>query len=871
MALRDTLGSLFKQIVIGVAINIGISALTADHKEPDQGEPKPPESDPDKYLPVFWGTCRLGVNMFREMRVRPIPITQTSSFLGIKYSKQTVGYQYKLTAAGWLSHGPLRGIQDVIINGKKFASRLGQSSVQVEGVPITDTDFYGNPISVRQYSTVTQNAFGGAILFNPLEKYVDGWLVDVFAMTVLGPDAGGVWGGFRVYPGDGAANTMILPVASVTPPALLDPANPEPGYPEWAYVVFDDIYMGNSPNLPSIEFVGSRATHSLDGGPEFIPWTSNPFGILPPPLLTNSGSDMGDANPAGILYDILTDRKIGRGIPRAFVDETSFLAAWTDLKNEGFGLSHMIDERRPAEDDINDICRHIDAVIYFDLSDGLYKIRLLRAYQGDANDLPLLDGSVLLSCEYSETAQNQAINEVRVEFTNAYRNLTRDVVKVQNLASIQKAQEVNSVTVQYMSITQPTLAVLVAQRDLRVQSSAIGRGKFVGDRSLIARTPGELVRITWPEIGLFNKVVRIGEIDYGSLQDGKISCTFVEDYWSLAQASYETNDPATPAGPGQSFVVPTVQVEVLIDTVNSITYNLLITDPSNAVTDVAYAEIVGTNPLSAWVSDTDGVYTYEMFKNPVYSTRAFYRVTYTDQYGDPQEIIGEFPQPITTIAALPPPTLTYVFSGTDVVVIALAPVGANEVKFASALNTPPTTTDVQGGTSDTSVPYTYTTPAPTGTDLLYVGALATDGTLESGVARLTIAPQPVQPTTTPTIQYPFGNGAVMATAGDWLATSTGWDCTALRWKVRALKADRTQANIDATFSVKKVLEAGGSLVDMVGGTLSISGASEANGVCTGWIDASILQNDEIIVTLETMTNTNAVTSLLFTLTVEKPL
>jgi hypothetical protein len=121
-----------------------------------------------------------------------------------------------------------------------------------------------------------------------------------------------------------------------------------------------------------------------------------------------------------------------------------------------------------------------------------------------------------------------------------------------------------------------------------------------------------------------------------------------------------------------------------------------------------------------------------------------------------------------------------------------------------------------------------------------------------------------------TIQLPFGNGATMGAVGDFLVVSTGWPATVLRWKMRAIKGDKTQVATDATFSVKKILEAGGSLVDMVGGTIGMSGGvSESNGSASGWSDPDLLENDEVVVTLESLTNTNGATSILVTLTVEK--
>lgn len=736
MASFGNWGSLLKQLAIGVLINIGIQALTDKDREIDEGEPKLPDSDPDRPIPLFWGTCRIGLNIFRAHTEKE-EIKQDKTFLGIKYGSTLIGYKYRLTGCSIISHGTIASVTDVIINKNKVASRLGPQSFQIEAAPITSIDSFGNIVNARRYVTTTNTgAMSGAAYFLPWDKYPDGALIGLASPNVLG-EAGGIGGLLRFYPGDGSHNR---PASLEALNAIEDPTYEEPAYPEWAYLLFENYYLGNSPSLPSVELIVSRPGVVLNTDDmRFMPWEANPFyeqAVVP--FVPNSGILNGDANPAGILYEMLANRKTGMGIPRVFIYDQDFVDAWNALQDEKFGLSHMIDSIRAGEDDINDILRHIDGVLYWDLQMGKYRLRLLRPWNGDPASLPVLNSANLTSLEYAETALNENVNEIKVEFTNVYRDLLKDNVRAQNLAAIQQAQRVNPATVAYMSVTRPALALQLAQRDLRVRSTVIGRGSFVGDRSLIQFTPGQLVRVTWPEKGLFDKVCRIGEIDYGTLVEGKITGSFVEDYWSLEAPSYETNAPAPPTTPESAYVVPTVEVDVALDTLDSITYNLLITDPSNVVTAVEYSEQVGDGAQTPWVADTDGVYTYEMLKNPVYSTRAFWRVTYTGQDGTDQYIVGEFPQPVVGTTGLQPPVLAYTYSGTDVIITATIGVGANAVRFASAIDSQPSQGDVAAGTLDSSSPYAYTTTAPVGNEMLYVGALATDGTISSAVARIQI-------------------------------------------------------------------------------------------------------------------------------------
>jgi hypothetical protein len=877
MALNVNWGSLFKQLAIGVAINIAIQALTGGGDDaPDPGMPKPPESDPDKPLPLFWGTHRLGINVYREVKTYRREVKEDKTFLGIRYGSRVTGYDFYMTACAWLGYGKLQGHLDWIINGTKVLSRAAIQSYQVTGVPLGGLTQDGQAYTSQWNQTMTGPPMNLAINFGT-GKFPNGGTGTISARNILG-DAGGVAGVINIYPGDGShlPNPQIAAID-----AVLNPGYEEPVYSEWAYLVFNDVYMGRSPQFPSIEVVASRSVPMLGSGLPLMPYEQRVFramgGFLP------AGFVEGDANPAGILWEMMTNHKTGLGIPHAFMYKQDWINVWEQLVSENFGLSHRIETIRASEDDVNDVLRHIDGVIYFDLQKGQYRLRLLRPYTGDISTLPLLDKSVLTSVEYAESAINQNVNQVNVEFTNVYRDLLKDVVKVQNLAAIQQAQRFNAQTVQYMSITRPSLALQVAQRDLRVQSSILGRGSFVGNRYLLQYTPGQLVRILWPEKGLYGKVVRIGEIDYGSLDDGKISGTFIEDYWSMEAPSYEAELPAQPTVPGDQYIAPTVEVLVAIDTLVSVVYNLLITDPQLRVTAVEYSEQVGDGAATAWVADTDTVYDYEMLKNPVYSTRAFYRVSYTDDDGVTQYLVGEFPQPTVGTTGLSQPVLSFVYSGTDVIVTATLPNGATGIRFASAMDTPPSDAAVLVGTLDSTGPYAYTTPAPVGTQMLHVGALATDGVQNSRVARIAIPPKPIDVDAAiaaaiaaamidPTIQYPFGNGAVMGVAGDWLRAAPDFNGTTLRWKVRALDENRAQVPFTGTFSVKKVRESDQALIDMVGGVLSVTADDEnaENGAsATGWAVPTFSADDDIIVTLESLTAGSAVKSLLFTLTVKK--
>lgn len=119
-----------------------------------------------------------------------------------------------------------------------------------------------------------------------------------------------------------------------------------------------------------------------------------------------------------------------------------------------------------------------------------------------------------------------------------------------------------------------------------------------------------------------------------------------------------------------------------------------------------------------------------------------------------------------------------------------------------------------------------------------------------------------------TIQVPFGNGATMGVVNDWLAASPGYDFTVLRWKLRALNGAKAQVVTDAAILVEKLLETDGSRVTMATVALAGGTQSENGGSASGWASSAGLANDELIFTLQSLTNPNSATSLLLTVTIQ---
>ncbi len=245
----------------------------------------------------------------------------------------------------------------------------------------------------------------------------------------------------------------------------------------------------------------------------------------------------GDANPAHIVRECLTDATWGLGWPAADIDDASFTAAADTLYAEGFGLSLLWDRDTSIQEFIAAVLRHIDAALYVHPRTGRFTLRLVRDDYVPAN-LPLLDRSRVIAVEeFSRPALGELINEVVLTYRDGAADSDRQIT-VQDIALIAAQGGVVSQSVAYPGISKAALAARVAQRDLRQLGSGLARVSLTADRSAASLLPGDAFRFSWPAYGIVEMVLRVARIGYGDHGDGRVRIEAVQDVFGLPTAAY---------------------------------------------------------------------------------------------------------------------------------------------------------------------------------------------------------------------------------------------------------------------------------------------------------------------------------------------
>ena len=269
-----------------------------------------------------------------------------------------------------------------------------------------------------------------------------------------------------------------------------------------------------------------------------------------------------DMNPAHIIRACLTNRVWGLGYPDGDVDDVAFAYAADMLYAESLGLSLIWDTPIEIEEFIVTVLEHISANLYVEPSTGKWVLKLIRQ-DYNAAELPVYDGSVIERVEnYTRRHLGELTNTVTLKY-----QLRRDVdfdqggAILENLASgvgqMGVAADVpSSVTLHniglinmmggeivnqelnYPGISRPDVANAVAARELANLSAELSAATLVMSRVGHKLRPGSVFKLTWPEYGITEEIMRVTEIDTGTLTDGRLRVGVIQDLAGVGTAVY---------------------------------------------------------------------------------------------------------------------------------------------------------------------------------------------------------------------------------------------------------------------------------------------------------------------------------------------
>lgn len=260
--------------------------------------------------------------------------------------------------------------------------------------------------------------------------------------------------------------------------------------------------------------------------------------------LTAIEPDVQAMNPAHIVYECLTNDEWGMGYDPSILDLASFEAAADTFHGEGLGLCIQWTRQDSIEGFIKLVLDHVGAVVVEDRRTLLIKLVPIRG-DYDLETLPHFgdaQGNVISMQRLERAAVTDAINEISVSYTDAETGKTGSIT-VQNLAAIQAAGRTISQSRDYPGLPTIELALRTAMRDLNAATSGLARVRLTVNREGYDLVPGNVIRFSWSEDGIAEMALRVLDIDYGSLTDGRVQLDCVEDVFGLPETVYVKPQP----------------------------------------------------------------------------------------------------------------------------------------------------------------------------------------------------------------------------------------------------------------------------------------------------------------------------------------
>jgi len=253
-----------------------------------------------------------------------------------------------------------------------------------------------------------------------------------------------------------------------------------------------------------------------------------------------------DANPANVIYEVLTNQEWGFAQGSADVDLANFEAVADTLRAEGNGFAMVLDREMRCSEFLQEVQRQIDGRLFLDHRTGKWKIKLARADYTIGSVPQVNDDTFLEVRDFTRGTWEDTTNQITVEFDKRNDDYKLSTALAQDSANALirgngtiGAMRLSGGTARYPGVKVAALANDLAWRDLRGLSTPLARATFVVDRSFWDTTINDVIAWTSALHGFTQLPMRVLEIDYGSLLDGKIALTCVQDVFKTATGSYD--------------------------------------------------------------------------------------------------------------------------------------------------------------------------------------------------------------------------------------------------------------------------------------------------------------------------------------------
>ena len=260
-------------------------------------------------------------------------------------------------------------------------------------------------------------------------------------------------------------------------------------------------------------------------------WVTNPV------LTESSVKDKDyyeDMNPAHIVYKTLLEA----GVKDSNIDQDSFKKAADTFYEEKFGLSALVNEDITYKAFI----ARLEDIAMFNLvrdrKTGKYKINLIRD-DYDVSKLKIISDDMIIDVSYEMPSSADTVNRVSVTYTNVEDGKQLVLPSIDDLGNIETYDmPIKHDKVQYNYITSKSLAAQVGTTYLKNRSQPFFKVDLICNRKAFEILQGDVFILTIKKIGIEKMVMRALDVELGTITDGKIKISAVQDVFGMQYTSF---------------------------------------------------------------------------------------------------------------------------------------------------------------------------------------------------------------------------------------------------------------------------------------------------------------------------------------------
>lgn len=491
-------------VLMGAALGYTVAGIIQGPPSPKQGAMRPDEfqmvqSSEAATIPVIFGTVRLAGNIvgYDKDNFEAIPVYAEQEGGSGSAEPQQTGYTYRMSYDVGFCMGPVDAI------------------VRIQGSPGMDDIQFHTIDEDEEKDEIAQNPFIDRQLFLK-------WLQHFYE----GQDAS-IPGPIDLTAGSAVTLSMKGKNEDSGRVEFLPGTRTQGIYRDVVCARFMSFTLGATPAPRTYLFTMTRMPRPLNSAGDVI--TGFPVNAATDP----EHSEFGDANPAAVLWELLTNVEWGKGTNPDTLNEDDFKLAAQYFQAKRIGISTSIGDDASSVELAQRFRDLFGLVTWWDGT----QIRCRAIWDRDnayANRPRITPEDIIGEPAFSRQSMVSATNEVRLEFTNRENNWQTEAATAQDLASIESVQGVRSVKMDGKEIGTRRCAELVVHRMLRTMAYPCALCSVAVRRTFAHLQPGDFVELVvdgWRGDAM-TTFWRVDQVSDDLTGEDQVRLTLVEDVYA---------------------------------------------------------------------------------------------------------------------------------------------------------------------------------------------------------------------------------------------------------------------------------------------------------------------------------------------------